>query len=44
MGVEDMKKMQCLGSFVANLAKGRDRRKVVDYQQNNAYPSFIVRL
>ena len=39
-----MKKMQCLGSFVANYAKIELRDDVAENQGSEVFPSFIVRL
>ena len=39
-----LRKMQCLGSFVANLAKRGRGGEAVDNQWSEVYPSFIVRL
>ena len=39
-----LRKMQCLGSFVANLAKKDRGYEVTENQRSDFYPSFIVRL
>ena len=39
-----MRKMQCLGDFVANNAKIESVGRRFDNQGSNGYPSFIVRL
>ena len=39
-----MRKMQCLGDFVANNAKIESGGRRFDNQGSNGYPSFIVRL
>ena len=39
-----LRKTQCFWDFVAILAKRNIGTRTIDFQPNNAYPSFIVRL
>ena len=39
-----LRKTQCFWDFVAILAKRNIGIRTIDFQPNNAYPSFIVRL